>query len=288
MQEKLTFLEIMIKKSQTDPFFSFANLDNGEIQLATGALLIAQSEYCELNIENYLHQLDEMADTVRDRIQEMTLPEQYIAELNRYLFQERGFTGNTDNYYALGNNFLNFVMDKKTGIPITLAVVYIEVGRRAGLPLVGVNFPGHFLVKYQSEHLDILLDVFEHGTCMTEDTLRAKLQASFDETVSLEPSMLAEATDKEILARILRNLTRAYTLLEQYDKALTAAERITWLLPNVAADYRLLGYLHYKNHAYSEGITAFEKYLQLAETPPDAIEIERNIQHLEKLLSSLN
>ena len=288
MQEKFTFFREMTKKSQTDPFFSFANLNNGEIQLATGALLIAQSEYCELNIESYLRQLDEMADTVRERLQEMTLPEQHIAELNRYLFEEKGFTGNTDNYYALGNNFLNFVIDKKTGIPITLAVVYIEVGRRAGLPLVGVNFPGHFLVKYQSEHLDILLDVFENGTFMTEDTLRAKLQASFDETVSLEPSMLAEATDKEILARILRNLTRAYTLLEQYDKALTAAERITWLLPNVAADYRLLGYLHYKNHAYSEGITAFEKYLQLAETPPDAAEIERNIQHLEKLLSSLN
>ena len=278
----------MRKKSQTDPFFSFANLNTGETQLATGALLIAQSEYCELNIENYLHQLDEMAEVVRERIQEVTLPEQRIAELNRYLFEEKGFTGNTDNYYALGNNFLNFVIDKKTGIPITLGVVYIEVGRRAGLPLVGVNFPGHFLVKYQSEHLDILLDVFENGAFMTEDTLRAKLQANFDEVVRLEPNMLAEATDKEILARILRNLTRAYTLLENYDKALTATERITWLLPNVAADYRLLGYLYYKNHAYSEGITAFEKYLHLAETPPDATAIERNIQHLEKLLSSLN
>ena len=278
----------MTKKSQTDPFFSFANLDNGEIQLATGALLIAQSEYCELNIENYLHQLDKMADVGRERIQEMTLPEQHIAELNRYLFEEKGFTGNTDNYYALGNNFLNFVIDKKTGIPITLGVVYIEVGRRAGLPLVGVNFPGHFLVKYQCEHLDILLDVFENGTFMTEDALRAKLQANFDEVVLLEPNMLAEATDKEILARILRNLTRAYTLLENYDKALTATERITWLLPNVAADYRLLGYLYYKNHAYSEGITAFEKYLQLSETPPDATAVERNIQHLEKLLSGLN
>lgn len=278
----------MTKKSQTDPFFSFANLDNGETQLATGALLIAQSEYCELNIESYLQQLDEMAEVVRERIQEVTLPEQHIAELNRYLFEEKGFTGNTDNYYALGNNFLNFVIDKKTGIPITLGVVYIEVGRRAGLPLVGVNFPGHFLVKYQSEHLDILLDVFENGAFMTEDTLREKLQANFDEVVLLEPNMLAEATDKEILARILRNLTRAYTLLENYDKALTATERITWLLPNVAADYRLLGYLYYKNHAYSEGITAFEKYLQLAETPLDATAIERNIQHLEKLLSSLN
>lgn len=278
----------MTKKPQTDPFFSFANLDSNELELATGALLIAQSEYRELNIENYLHQLDEMADTVRERIQEATLPEQHIIELNRYLFQEKGFTGNTDNYYALGNNFLNFVLDKKTGIPITLGVVYIEVGRRAGLPLVGVNFPGHFLVRYQRDHLDILLDVFENGSFMCEDALQAKLQETHGESVPLESSMLTEATDKEILARILRNLTRAYTLLENYDKALTAAERITWLLPNAAADYRLLGYLQYKNHAYGEGIAAFETYLQLSDAPPDATAVERNIQHLQKLLSRLN
>ena len=278
----------MTKKSQTDPFFSFANLDNSEVQLAAGALLIAQSEYGEFNIENYLHQLDEMADTVRERIQETTLPEQHIAELNRYLFEEKGFSGNIDNYYALGNNFLNFVLDKKTGIPITLGVVYIEVGRRAGLPLVGVNFPGHFLVKYQRDHLDILLDVFENGSFMCEDALQTKLQETLGASASLESSMLAETTDKEILARILRNLTRAYTLLENYDKALTAAERITWLLPNTAADYRLLGYLHYKNHAYSESIAAFETYLQLTDTPPDETVVERNIQHLQKLFSRLN
>ena len=278
----------MMQNPKKDPFFSFANLDNSETQLATGALLIAQSEYPELDIESYLRQLDEMADTVREQIQETTSPEQHIAELNRYLFEEQKFTGNTDNYYALGNNFLNVVLEKKTGIPITLAVIYIEVGRRAGLPLVGVNFPGHFLVKYRLEHLDILLDVFENGVLMTEDTLRAKLQANFEETVSLEPSMLAEATDKEILARILRNLTRAYTLLEKYDKAVTAAERITWLLPETAGDYRTLGYLHYKNHAYSKSITAFETYLQLANETPDAAAIERNIQQLQKLLSRLN
>jgi regulator of sirC expression with transglutaminase-like and TPR domain len=288
MQKKLPFFGKMTKKPQTDPFFSFANRDNNETQLAIGALLIAQSEYRELNIENYLHQLDEMADVVRERIQETTLPEQHIAELNRYLFQEKGFTGNTDNYYALGNNFLNFVLDKKTGIPITLGVVYIEVGRRAGLPLVGVNFPGHFLVRYQREHIDILLDVFENGSFMCEASLEAKLQETLGDSASLESNMLTEATDKEILARILRNLTRAYTLLENYDKALTAAERITWLLPNAAADYRLLGYLHYKNHAYSEGISAFEAYLQLADAPPDTTAVERNIQHLQKLLSRLN
>ena len=278
----------MTKNSKTDPFFSFANLDQSDIQLATGTLLIAQSEYPEIDIADYLHQLNEMADVVRERIQGATLPQQHVAELNRFLFEEKGFTGNTESYYALGNNFLNVVLEKKTGIPITLAVVYIEVGRRAGLPLIGVNFPSHFLVKYRLEHLDILLDVFDNGAFMTDDTLRAKLQASFGEPVPLRPNMLAEATDKEILARILRNLTRAYTLLEQYDKALTAAERITWLLPNAASDYRQLGYLYYKNHAYSESLTAFETYLQLAGKTPDTAAVEQNIQHLHKLLSRLN
>ena len=278
----------MAKNQQTDPFFSFAKREDTEMQLATGALLIAQSEYISLKIEDYLCRLDEMARTVRERTQDTTLAEHHIAALNRYLFEENGFTGNTENYYALGNNFLNAVLDNKTGIPITLGVVYIEVGRRAGLPLVGVNFPGHFLVKYQCEHLDIHLDVFKAGRFMCEDLLQAKLKEVVGKSVPLEPRMLAEASDREILARILRNLVRAYTLLERYDKALIAAERITWLLPNAATDYRLLGYLHYKNHAYGEGIAAFEKYLQIAESPPDAAAIERDIQHLHKLLSRLN
>ena len=284
----MLFSEKMTRNPNSDPFFSFANLDNSEIELARGALLIAQSEYPELSIETSVRQLNEMADAVRERVQEVTLPEQRVAALNQYLFREKGFTGNSDNYYALGNNFLNVVLEKKTGIPITLAVVYIEVGRRAGLPLVGINFPSHFLVKYRLEHLDIFLDVFEDGAFMTDDMLQAKLEANFEGPVLLEPTMLAEATDKEILARILRNLTRAYMLLEQYDKAVTAAERITWLLPNAADDYRLFGYLCYKNHAYSKSITAFETYLRLTEAAPDAEAIERNIQHLQRLLARLN
>ena len=278
----------MAKNPKTDPFFSFAKREDTEIQLATGALLIAQSEYPALKIEDYLCRLDEMASAVQERIQGATLPEHHISALNGYLFEENGFTGNTENYYALGNNFLNTVLDNKTGIPITLGVVYIEVGRRVGLPLTGVNFPGHFLVKYQCEHLDIHLDVFKAGGFMCEATLQAKLKEVMGRSVTLEPRMLAEASDREILARILRNLVRAYTLLERYDKALTAAERITWLLPNAATDYRLLGYLHYKNYAYSNSIAAFEKYLQVAESAPDAATIERDIQHLHKLLSRLN
>ena len=288
MQEKITFPKKMTTHPNSDPFYVFANLDNSELDLARGALLIAQIEYPELDIEASICQLNEMADTVRSQIQETTTPEQRVATLNQYLFTEKGFTGNSDNYYALDNNFLNIVLEKKTGIPITLAVVYIEVGRRAGLPLVGINFPSHFLVKYRLEHLEIFLDVFEGGTCMTDEILQAKLEANFEVPVHLEPTMLAEATDKEILARILRNLTRTYVLLEQYDKAVTASERITWLLPNAIGDYRMLGYLYYKTHAYSQSITAFETYLRLAEIAPDAEEIEQNVQHLQRLLARLN
>ena len=263
-------------------------LERSEVQLAEGALLIARSEYRDLQIETYLRQIAEMADRVRERIQDGMPPEQRIAELNRYFFQEEGFRGNTEDYYALGNNFLNFVLDKKVGIPITLAVVYIEVGRQAGLPLAGVNFPGHFLVKYRYEHLDVLLDVFENGRFLSEAALQTKLRETFGEPVSVETEMVAEATDKEILARILRNLTRAYRLLERYDKAALAVEGIIGLLPDTVVEYRLLGYLHYENHDYSESIEAFETYLQRAGGAPDRAAVERNIQHLQKQLSRLN
>lgn len=279
----------MAKDLRSDPFFSFAKREDTELELATGALIIAQSEYIGINIEDYLCRLDEMGRTVRERIEGVTRPEQHIAELNAYLFAENGFRGNTEDYYALENYFLPTVLDNKTGIPITLGVIYIEVGRRAGLPLVGVNFPGHFLVKYRREHLDIFLDVFAGGRFMSEDRLQAKLNEVMDESVQLEPGMLAEASDREILGRILRNLVRAYTVLVRSDEALLAAERVTWLSPDdTANDYRVLGYLYAQKHALRESIAAFEKYLQLSESPPDGAAIEQDIRHLRKLLARLN
>lgn len=277
-----------MKNGEFDSFIYFADQPDSSIGLAIGALHIAQSEYPDVDMDTYLHQLDEMADAVRKRVQQTMFPERHIAELNRYLFEEKGFKGNVDNYYALDNNFLNAVLDRKTGIPITLSVVYIEVGKRAGLPLVGINFPSHFIVKYKSEHPDIFVDPYESGNLMSEEALRAKLQENFREPVELHPRMLAEATNKEILARILRNLVRAYTVLERYDKAAEAAQRITWLLPNAALDYRQLGYLSYKNGAYNAAITAFETYLDIEGEAPDAAVIDRNIQVLQKLLAHLN
>lgn len=271
-----------------DPVFDFANLPDAELELARGALLIAQSEYPELDIAAYLHQLDTMADAICQKVQETTFPEHHIAELNRYLFEEQGFQGNNRDYYALSNNLLNVVLDRKTGMPITLAVVYIEVGRRAGLPLVGVNFPSHFLVKYKREHLDVFIDTFDNGKFMSEAALEAKLQETFGHPVGLLPSMLTEATNKEILARILRNLMHAYSRLGRDDEALQAAQRITWFLPNAAGDLRRLGYMLYRKSAYSDAISVFERCLHIEENPVEVAAIERNIKVLRQLLARLN
>lgn len=271
-----------------DPVFDFANLPDAESELARGALLIAQSEYPALDIAAYLHQLDTMADAICQKVQETTFPEHHIAELNRYLFEEQGFQGNNKDYYALNNNLLNVVLDRKTGMPITLAVVYIEVGRRAGLPLVGVNFPSHFIVKYKREHLDVFIDAFDNGKFMSEAALEAKLQETFGHPVGLLPSMLTEATNKEILARILRNLMHAYSRLGRDDEALQAAQRITWFLPNAAGDLRRLGYMLYRKSAYSDAISVFERCLHIEENPVEVAAIERNIKVLRQLLARLN
>ncbi len=271
-----------------DPVFDFANLPDNELELAVGALLIAQSDYPKLDIAAYLHRLDEMADAIRQKVQETAFPEHHIAELNRYLFEEQGFQGNNKDYYALSNNFLNVVLNRKMGLPITLSVVYIEVGRRAGLPLVGVNFPSHFLVKYKREHLDVFIDAFDTGKVMSEEALEAKLQGTFGQSVGLLPSMLTEATNREILARILRNLMHAYTRLGRDAAALRAAQRITWFLPHSAGDLRGFGYMLYRTGAYSDAISVFERCLEIEENPVEVAAIERNIRVLRQLLARLN
>lgn len=271
-----------------DPVFDFANLPDSQLELATGALLIAQSDYPELNIAAYQQRLDAMADTIRQKVQGTALPEHHIAEMNRYLFEELKFQGNNKDYYALGNNFLNVVLDRKMGLPITLSLVYIEVGRRAGLPLVGVNFPSHFFVKYKRQHLDVFIDAFDNGKFMSEEALEAKLQETFGQPIGLQPGMLAEATHREILARILRNLMHAYTRLERHDAALQAAQRITWFLPNSAAALRQFGYMLYRNNAYSHAISVFQRCLEIEEEPVEVAAIERNIRVLRQLLARLN
>ncbi|MGH8652256.1 MAG: SirB1 family protein [Gammaproteobacteria bacterium] len=153
---------------------------DGLINLAEAALLFAQSEYPELRVDTYLSRLDEMAAVVKKRLVPGASLASVIFKLNRFLFEEQGFAANIDEYYDPRNSFLNEVLERKTGIPISLSMIYIEIGQRIGLPLTGVLFPGHFLVKLSIDGGDIVLDPFAGGRSLSEQDLLCHLSNLMD------------------------------------------------------------------------------------------------------------
>ena len=146
-----------------------------EIDLAGAALLVAAEEYPQLSPEPYLQRLDVLAERVRDRLANENAPLIVLQELSRVLFEEEHFRGNAGNYYDPRNSFLNDVLDRHLGIPLTLCIVYLEVGWRLGLPLAGVNFPGHFVVRYEGEALRLLADPYQEGAIRFEEDAQGLL-----------------------------------------------------------------------------------------------------------------
>ena len=277
-----------MKNSETDTFFYFADQPDSEVGLAIGALLIAQSEYPEVDIDDYLQKLNEMADEVRERISETAPPHEQIAEYNRYFFTENRFKREIVGFYEPANNYLNDVIDRKTGIDVTLYVLYIEIGRKAGLPLSAINVPSHCIVKYKFKHFDIFLDLGDEGRIISEETLQEKLEIVYGEEADLQRRSLNEDANKETLARILRNLARIYTDENEYHKAIQALKRITWLTPQYMTPYRRLGNLFYQVGSYNEALTAFETYLDGIESPSNEEHVIENIRTLRRILAKMN
>lgn len=191
------------------------------IDLAEATLLIAKEEYPDLDLGAYLERFDSMGADVRAVTGSSRDPHRLIAELGAYLFQRLGFRGNTDNYYDAKNSFLNEVLDRRIGIPITLSAVYLEVARRIGLCVHGVGMPGHFLVKYVGPCEEIVVDPFGGGRIVSPGDCQRILDAVFDGKRQFEPGMLAIVGTRQILTRILTNLKLIYFNDEQYEKALS-------------------------------------------------------------------
>ncbi len=275
-------------KTHDDPFFSLAQSNDSEIDLGLGALLIAKDIYPELDTVAYMDLLDRMALEVKDRIGETKESSRQIARLNHYLFVEKAFQGNQEDYYNPRNSYLNDVLERKLGIPITLSVVYIETSKRIGLPITGVDFPGHFIVKHKGEHLETYIDPFHGGRILTDDALLRQLETVFQQPTPLQPEFLRQVSNREILARILRNLKQIYFKKEAYALATSASERITWLLPDFAEEHHDLGYLFYKTQAYGKSLKSFQEYLRISRDAPDREDIEENVKLLRKQVATLN
>jgi regulator of sirC expression with transglutaminase-like and TPR domain len=261
------------------------------IDLAEAALVIASREYPHLDISRYRARIDEMGATLRGRLPEDMSRAQRILALNRYLFDELGFTGNSAEYYDARNSYLNEVLDRRLGIPITLSVIYLEIGRRVGLTLHGVGFPGHFLVKCPVRDGAIVLDPYSKGSSLSLDDLSARLK-SLHNGVDPDPdqirAMLAIASNKEILARILRNLKGVYLKHREFARAVAAMDRLVTLAPEAADEYRDRGRVYLELECFRAALADFRSYLALKPDADDAGIVQQKAAELEQIASRLN
>jgi regulator of sirC expression with transglutaminase-like and TPR domain len=214
-------------------FAALVSLPDDAIDLGQASLLIARAEYPDLQVGPYLEVLDEMGAVIRGRLRGGEGFPSLIAHLNRLLFEERGFRGNREEYYDPRNSFLNDVLDRRVGIPISLSAVYLEVGRRIGLPLAGVAFPGHFLVRYAGPDApdDVLIDPFNRGRILTALDCRALLRTLHDGSIPFRPEYLARARTRDILERMLLNLKAIYRARSDFHRALKAQHLLLCLRP---------------------------------------------------------
>jgi len=242
--------------------------------LAAPAFLIARIEYPRLDHGPYLERLEQMGDAAfhfvaKDPGHDAPLAAR-IDAVNRYLFGELGFAGNREHFDDPRNSCLNEVMDRKKGIPITMALIYIEVARRAGIRSEGVNFPGHFLVRCLEDlHTDdppegLIVDAFHHGAILDEAAVRQLLEPHMSEAV-FDPSLLARATRRQILVRMLLNLKKLYVKMHSFPQARATADALLALQPSSLADLRDRGLLAYHMSDFSHALRDLEGYLKLAQ-----------------------
>ncbi len=263
-----------------------------EIDLAEGALVIAAEEYPGLDVGRYLSRIDELATALRRRLRQDISPPETIIALNHYLFEELGFSGNDADYYDPRNSYLNEVLDRRLGIPITLSVVYVEIGRRLRLALRGVSFPGHFLVKCPLRDGAVVLDPYAQGASLGLDDLRRRLQTlrggGEDASDADVRQMLAPASKKEILARMLRNLKAIHLQRGQLERALSACARIIVLDPRGAAEYRDRAEIYARLECSRAALADYRQYLALRPQAEDAGAVQVRIAQLEPVAARLN
>ena len=259
-----------------------------EVDLAEAALLVAAEEYDGLDVRAYLARLDEMGAALRQRLDDEPRPERAIMALNHYLFQEQGFRGNNEQYYDARNSYLNEVIERRTGIPITLCTVFMEVGRRAGLEVEGVGLPGHFVVRVHTPSRPLLVDPFHGGTLLSEKDCQDRLDRIFNGKVQLEPKMLRPCRRKEMLERILRNLKAIYLRDQDKDRALRVVELLVRLQPGSAEDLRDRGVLYAALDCYAVAARDLESYLALAPGAKDAEDLRARVALLRQQAARLN
>ena len=258
--------------------------------LAEAALLVACEEYPELPVQQYLARIEDMAESARAPIGRASTLIGRVQALNAYLFEEQGFHGNNDDYYDPRNSFLNDVLDRRTGIPVTLSAVYIEVGRRCGLEVEGVSLPGHFIVRVRPRRGvdEQLVDPFHAGALLSHEECQARLDRIFSGRMRLDPAMLAPCDGRALLARMLRNLKVIYVKAQDYPRALNVLDLLVELEPESAEERRERGFVYAAMDCYGLAAGDLEKSLELAPSSPDAERLRARLAELRHKQALVN
>jgi regulator of sirC expression with transglutaminase-like and TPR domain len=237
--------------------------------LAPAAFAIAGVEYPALDAAPYLQRLERMGEAACGRLQRQPAAstQTSIATLNAYLYEELGFSGNREHYDDPRNSFLNEVFDRRIGIPISLAIVYLEIGRRAGLRLEGVNFPGHFLVRAPADaggaDDDLIIDPFHSGALLSEVDCRQLLRQHVGDEAAFDRRLLATATRQQIVVRVLVNLKRLYVRMRSFPQARAIADLLLAVDPSALSELRDRGLLAYHMEDFAAALKDLETYLRL-------------------------
>jgi len=253
-----------------DPFVSewISFSKNSKYNLIEKSLKLAQIlEYPDLNISKYVEKINEIGNSLKLKIDDVKNSTYLISMLNEHIFEKYEFQGDDEDYYDPRNNFLNVVIDKKAGIPITLSIIYSEVAKYIDLDLRIVGFPGHVVVKYEEE---MIMDPFYRGRLLTINDLEEILYRNFGDGVEFIPEYLNTATTDQILTRLLRNLKNAYTQSYAYDKAMRCTDMILGIRPESPEEIRDKGILEERLLHYNEALPLLNKYLELEPEAEDA------------------
>jgi regulator of sirC expression with transglutaminase-like and TPR domain len=233
------------------------------IPLAETALWIAAEAKPDLDVPHYLDEIDKLAQLAEASLVGANGDEDRIARFNHALFVEAGFEGNQESYDDPRNSFLDVVLDRRTGIPITLSVVYIEVARKVGFDAEGIGFPGHFLSKITTPSGMIVVDPF-FGRTMDLEACHQRFREVAGPNVPFDPQFLASSSQRAILQRILTNLRQIYMARRDFEAALACSDRILIVAPGQATEYRDRGLIHSELECFNAALEDIERYLELA------------------------
>lgn len=274
-----------------DPWLALRGVDDSDIPLFSTALLIAKDEYPALDRIDYETRLHDYTRRLRKLLNDADPVPKQLRCLNEFVFDELGLRGDDRDYYDPRNSYLNDVLDRRLGNPISLAVVQIELAQRLGLPLQGVSFPGHFLVRLPLDEGIVVLDPFQQGRSLDASELRQRarnhiLEHDIDD--SSLARMLEPASHRAILTRVLRNLKGVYAERGEWDKALRSSDRLVTLDPHQPSEYRDRGNCYLKLGHLRAAREDLQRYLGLMPQADDADEVALQLSQLSGNLPRLN